>query len=448
MIRKYLLGLVLMVLAGTVSAVPTFAQVGELRGHVYMQADGKKVPLADAQIDVFRTDVNAKYNTKTNKKGEFVFAGLPFVGIYTIAASHPTASPNFVNGFRVGQDIDCEIVVMPGDGKRLTIDEIKSVKVTSAPAEGGSGGGNTESAADKAKREELLKKNKEIEESNKKIEAANATVGRTFKSGNEALIAATAASKANNTAEAIQKYTDAITQFDEGLAADAEQPALLTNKAAALKGRGVERYNSTVRSKDLDDASKTQALDLAKADFKGAAEASTKAVGFIKAQPQPTDPTELTRYTANKNAAMVTNIESMRLYVSKTDPSKADEGLAAFKEYIAAETDPAKKLKAQLDAAQMLMDAGAPDKAFAEFQSVVTAQPDNADANLGAGLSLFALGDKAKFQDAANYLQHFVDVAPDTHAYKADAKAILAELKSTEKVVPEKSTPATRRKRP
>jgi len=94
------------------------------------------------------------------------------------------------------------------------------------------------------------------------------------------------------------------------------------------------------------------------------------------------------------------------------------------------------------------MDAGAPEKAFAEFQSVVTAQPDNADANLGAGLSLFALGDKAKFQDAANYLQHFVDVAPDTHAYKADAKAILAELKSTEKVVPEKSTPATRRKRP
>ncbi|HEY9501820.1 MAG TPA: hypothetical protein VIR01_09370, partial [Pyrinomonadaceae bacterium] len=363
-------------------------------------------------------------------------------------ASHPTASPNFVNGFRVGQDIDCEIVVMPGDGKRLTIDEIKSVKVTSAPAEGGSGGGNTESAADKAKREELLKKNKEIEESNKKIEAANATVGRTFKSGNEALIAATAASKANNTAEAIQKYTDAITQFDEGLVADAEQPALLTNKAAALKGRGVERYNSTVRSKDLDDASKTQALDLAKADFKGAAEASTKAVGLIKAQPQPTDPTELTRYTANKNAAMVTNIESMRLYVSKTDPSKADEGLAAFKDYIAAETDPAKKLKAQLDAAQMLMDAGAPEKAFAEFQSVVTAQPDNADANLGAGLSLFALGDKAKFQDAANYLQHFVDVAPDTHAYKADAKAILAELKSTEKVVPEKSTPATRRKRP
>ena len=451
MIRKYLLGIVFIALVGTAAAVPGFAQVGELRGHVFMQqADGQKVPLAEAQIDVFRTHVNAKYNTKTNKKGEFVFAGLPFVGTYTIAASHPTASPNFVNGFKVGREIECELVLTPGDGKRLTIDEIKAVKVSSAPAgasASGGGGGSSESAADKAKREELIKKNKEIEESNKKINEANATVGRTFKAGNESLNAASAASRANNTAEAIQKYTDAVTQFDEGLAADSEQPALLTNKAAALKGRGVERYNSTVRNKDLDDAAKTQSLDAAKADFKGAAEASTKAVTLIKAQTLPTDPAELTRYNANKYASLLTNIESLRLYVSKADPTKADEALAAFKEYISIETDPAKKLKAQLDAAQMLLDAGAPDKAFTEFQSVVTAQPDNADANLGAGLSLFAQGDKSKFQDAANYLQHFVDVAPESHAYKADAKAILTELKNTEKVVPEKSTPA-RRKRP
>jgi tetratricopeptide (TPR) repeat protein len=137
----------------------------------------------------------------------------------------------------------------------------------------------------------------------------------------------------------------------------------------------------------------------------------------------------------------------MRLFVSKVDQSQVDAGLAAFKDYISQETDPAKKSKAQLDAAQMLLDAGAADKAFTEFQVVVTAQPDNPDANLGAGLALFASGDKTKFQEAANYLQHFVDVAPDTHNYKADAKAILAELKSTEKVVPEKTAPG-RRKRP
>ena len=54
------------------------AQVGELHGHVFMQqADGTKVPLADAVIDVYRTDISSKYNTKTNKKGEWAFAGIP-----------------------------------------------------------------------------------------------------------------------------------------------------------------------------------------------------------------------------------------------------------------------------------------------------------------------------------------------------------------------------------
>ena len=56
------------------------------------------------------------------------------------------------------------------------------------------------------------------------------------------------------------------------------------------------------------------------------------------------------------------------------------------------------------------------------------------------------MGDKTKFQDAANYLQHFVDVAPDSNPFKADAKAMLMELKNTEKVVPDKVAP--KRKRP
>ena len=45
----------------------------------------------------------------------------------------------------------------------------------------------------------------------------------------------------------------------------------------------------------------------------------------------------------------------MRLYATKGDPSQADAALAAFKDYINVETDPVKKLKAQLDAAQMLL---------------------------------------------------------------------------------------------
>lgn len=451
MIGKYFFGalaVAILVVSASISAV---AQVGELRGTVMMQqADGQKVPLADAQIDVFRTDISGKYNTKTNKKGEFVFAGLPFVGTYVVAVSHETASPNFIPGVRVGRGVPVELVVTPGAGKRLTIDEIKAAGGTAPPSDGRSGGnsGGGESAEDKAKREEMLRKNKEIEESNKKITAANEIIGRTFKTGNEALAAANAASKTQNSEQAIQKFTEAVTQFDEGLAADPEQAALLTNKAVALKGRGVEKYNNTIRSKTLDDAGRTAALEGAKADFKAAAEASSKAVQLLKAQTVPTDPAEQARYNGNKYAAMLTNAESMRLFVSKVDPSKSAEGIAAFKDYIAVETDATKKNKAQLDAAQMLLDSGAADLAFAEFKTVLTSTPDSPEANLGAGLALYATNDKAKFQEAVNYIQRFVDVAPDSHAFKDDAKAILAAIKASENITPEKGSKPAPKRRP
>jgi tetratricopeptide (TPR) repeat protein len=385
----------------------------------------------------------AKYNTKTNKKGEFVFAGLPFTGTYTVAASHPNAAPNFVPGVKVGREIPCEITVTPGTGKRLTLDEIKAAGGGATAPAGGTA--PAESAADKAKLEELKKKNAEIEAGNKKITEANEIIARTFKAGNEAMIAAGAASKAKNTEEAISKYSEAVTQYDQGLAADADQPAILTNKAVALKARGVERYNAAV--KGTDDAAKNAGIQAAKDDFKAAADASGKAATMLKSQTAPADAAEVQRFNANKYAALVTYAESMRLFVTKADQSQAEAGAAAFKDYIAVETDPAKKAKAQVDLAQMLLDAGATEQALAEFKSILAATPDNPEANLGAGLALYATGDKTKFQEAANYLQKFVDVAPDTNQMKAGAKEVLAELKNSENVTPEK-TSRPPRKRP
>lgn len=451
MIAKYFYIALAVVILVASASLTTFAQTGELRGQVMMkQADGQEVPLADAQIDVFRTDMSGKYNTKTNKKGEFVFAGLPFVGTYTVAVSHPTAAPNWVAGVRAGRDAPVEITVTPGDGKRFTYEEIKAGggDKPAPPAGSGSSSSSGGSAAEKAKIEEMKKKNAEIEAANKKITEANEVVGRTFKAGNEALGAASAASKANNTDEAIAKYTAAVTSYDEGLAADADQPAILTNKAVALKGRGVERFNAAVRSKNLDDAAKNALIQSAKDDFKAAAETSTKAVTMIKALPAPTDPAEVQRYNGNKYAAMLTQAESFRLYVSKADATQAEAGIAAYKDYISVETDPAKKAKAQLDLAQMLLDSGSADKALAEFKTILTSQPDNPDANLGAGLAVYAGGDKAKFQEAANYLQHFVEVAPDSHPMKDDAKAILTEMKNTENITPEKTSRPPRKPRP
>ena len=81
MIGKYFYGMLAAAVLIASASMTTFAQVAELRGKVVMQQeDGQKVPLGEAQIDVYRTDIKGEYKTKTNKKGEFVFAGVPLVG--------------------------------------------------------------------------------------------------------------------------------------------------------------------------------------------------------------------------------------------------------------------------------------------------------------------------------------------------------------------------------
>ncbi|MDX6560098.1 MAG: hypothetical protein QOF72_3147 [Blastocatellia bacterium] len=429
--RFYLFGSIIGIAVLALSAMTASAQTGQLRGHVVVkQADGTTVKGADAVIDVYRTDISGVFHTKTDKKGEFVFAGLPFVGTYIVAASMPNASPYAMRNVKVGRDIDYEVVLGPGDGRRLTEEEAK--KVVSAGGQDATTSGGGESADAKAKREELIKKNEEIAVNNKKAEDANKVVGESFKAGNVALNA--------------KNYDEAIKQYDIGLAADPDQAALLTNKSAALKARGVEKYNTAIQSKD--DAARTAGIDAAKADFKNAAETSDKAFELIKKEPAATDPNDQKRHEANKYAALNVRAEAYRLYVSKGDVSHADAGIAAFQDYLAVETDAAKKSKAQLDLAQMLLDAGAGDKAFAEYQKILAATPDDPDANLGAGLALYSTGDKARYQEAANYFQHFVDKAPDTHKFKNDAKAILAEMKNTENVVPERTTRPGRGRRP
>ena len=425
------------------AAVGASAQVGQLRGKVFIQqADGTKVPAAGAQVDVYRTDLPGKFPSKANKSGEFVYAGLPYIGTYVIAVSAPNAAPTVRGGVKVGRDIDYEIVMTPGNGQRLTEEQAKAGgrgTETAGPSSG-------ESAADKAKREALEKQNAEIAESNKKIENANQVIGDAFKGGNTALTA--------------KNYDEAIRQYDTGIAADADHPgipSLLTNKSVALRLRGVDRFNAAVQSKD--EAAKTSGMEAAKADFKASAESSSRAVEMLKKLPAPTDPAELKQLETNKYFALTARAESMRLFTTKVDGTKADDAATAYHEYIAVEPDAAKKTKAQYDLAQMLFDASAYDKAKVEYEKILAAKPDDPDALSNMGLILFNFGAlkdgegkkdeaKAMYQQAANYLQQFVDKAPDTHKFKADAKAVLEALKSQQNVQAEKPASRPPRRRP
>jgi tetratricopeptide (TPR) repeat protein len=345
--------------------------------------------------------------------------------------SYTGAQPTWQDRVKVGRGNEIGFVLQAGDGKRPTLTEVKAAM----SASGGDPG--PESASDRAKREELLKKNAEIMAANKKAGEINEIIGRTFRAGNEA-------AKAGN-------FDEAIRQFDEGLSADPEQPALLTNKANALKLRGVNKYNEALKA--TDDAAKTAGFAAAKADFTAAKDTSAKAVELIKKHAAAaTDPTEQQRQNLNKLAALNVYAETMRLFVTKVDGSQADAGAAAFQEYLAIETDPERKAKAEQALAQMLFDANAFDKALLQYQKILETNPDNLDALLRSGMALFNIGamnnDKAKYQEAANYLARFVEKAPDTDAMKADAKAILENLKAQENVKPEKTAAPARRRRP
>lgn len=411
------------------SAVAASAQTTQVNGTVTLkQADGTVVPAAGAQIDIYRTDIKAEFHTKADKKGKYIHAGLPFVGTYTVVVSAPGASPSYQSKLRFTQQTQYDFELRPGDGSRPTVEDI--AKLAASGGGGSSAGGGaapprSESKEDKAAREAREKEIADIEKKNAEITKSNETVGRVFKAGNDALFANP------------PRYDEAISNYREGLAARPEEVALLTNLAEALRQRADSRYNASV--KEATPEAKVAAQNEAKKDWSEGAELASKAASLVKGSSASGPNVNATAYEQNKKAAFSVRAILLRRVVAKVDSTKAADALAASQEYAEIETDPAKKAKIRSETLQALFDGGATDLAIAEAQKVLAEDPDNPDANRIYGLALFSTGDKAKFQEAANYLQRYVDKAPDTDPLKQSAKESLDYLKTAENVKPEKA---------
>ncbi|HEX8148831.1 MAG TPA: carboxypeptidase regulatory-like domain-containing protein [Pyrinomonadaceae bacterium] len=410
------------------SAVAASAQSTQVSGKVTLkQADGTVAPVAGAQIDIYRTDIKAEFHTKTDKKGNYIHAGLPFVGTYTLVISAPGASPTFATKQRFTTETTRDFVLAPGDGSRPTLEDVAKREASGGGSAAGGGGAapRSESKEDKAAREAREKEIAEIEKKNAEITKSNEVVSRVFKAGNDALFANP------------PRLDEAITNYREGLAARPEEVALLTNLAEALRQRADSRYNAAV--KETNPEAKVAAQNDAKKDWSEGAELASKAATLVKAANPAGASVNPTAYEQNKKAAISVRALLLRRVVAKVDPSKAADAVAANQEYMQIETDPAKKAKIRSETLQALFDGGSVDLAIAEAQKVLAEEPDNPDANRVLGLALFSTGDKAKFQEAANYLQRYVDKAPDTDPLKQSAKESLDYLKTAENVKPEKA---------
>jgi tetratricopeptide (TPR) repeat protein len=218
-------------------------------------------------------------------------------------------------------------------------------------------------------------------------------------------------------------YDGAARQFDAGLALSPGDPTFLTNKSVAIRSRGVERYNASLKLEDP--AAVASEREVARRDFVEAEALATEAVGRLKSAGAWDALWQADSYELNRLAAYAARADVLRVLAARFDHARADEALAAIREYIELETDAERKRNAQLSAGQMLLDARRGAEAAAEFRKVLAQEPDNLDATLGAGLGLFQSGEQGRSEEAAAHLRRFVERAPEDHPLRASAKEAL-----------------------
>ena len=423
-----------------VGSVVIFAQTAPVTGKVGLRkADGTTEPVAGALVEVFRTDIKGKLpSAKTNKKGEFNFAGLPLGATFAFSISAPGIKPEIYPNIKAGSQ-NFVITVSEGDGKKWTEDEVRQALANPAGQTTAPESGKLTEEQKKAQ-EERAKLEAEYAEKKKKVDESNAAIQRALTEGNQAFNS--------------KNYDIAIVKFEEGYQASPDYvgsaPVLLNNKGAALKIRAVNTYNENVKLTDA--TAKRAGMTKVKQDLAEAVDAYGKSWTVLKSAPTA-DISDPKVYEANKLETLRGAKDTLRLMAAteQVDTTKVDLARTLISEYMAIETDLAKKAEAQRVLGDVFLAAGDGENAVAEYKKVLEIEPNDADALAGLGLSLVNTAynadgsiDKAKMQEAANYLQKFTEVAPATHKYMDDAKALIASLKKEQNVTPQKG--ATKKK--
>lgn len=405
----------LLVLAGcalfSLLSISAFAQVGRIEGDVLKA--GTTEPIVGAEIQIIRTDIKGNYPVKSDKKGHFLHAGVPYVGTYTIIVSAEGHEPAFNAGVRPDKE-PLKFELRPGDGRKLTLEDTKK-------GSGGTTAGGAPpkmSEADKKKADEEYKKALAEKDEAEKYNAAIAVINVKLKEGNDAM--------------AKSDFAAAITAFKEAVAANPTIHISQGNLAIALQKRAVKQFNEGNR-------------DGAKQDFLDSVAATTKALEGLDAAEKDTkvksDPVQ---NKANRRTYLVVRAESEAILGGKYFDGPQAE--AAVKDYNAISEltdDPAKKKEFPIKGARVLFDAGQTDSAIAAYQKILEADPSNIEAWHGIGL---AYANAGKFKESADSLQTFVEKAPATDARVAEAKTVIAELVRGNNLPPPKSLDDGKRK--
>jgi tetratricopeptide (TPR) repeat protein len=229
--RGYVLGgLCVAFFAGTALAQITAIE-GDVKG-----PDG--MPVKGAVILIERQDMKGTYKgAKTDKKGHYIYNGLPLGGTYTVSVSVDGEKKDEVKGIRPGL----------GDPTPVNFDLKPAAQTQQAAgaAAGQAPSAEQERGLSKEQKEALEKQSKE----NAAIIAKNKALNDTFNAGKDALAA--------------KNYDAAIESFQKGTELDPNQNVIWANLADSYVGLAATKTG----------ADQTAALDKA-------AEAYTKAIAL------------------------------------------------------------------------------------------------------------------------------------------------------------------------
>ena len=382
-LRRLLLsgGFVLLAASGA------WAQTATLQGDV---KDANGQGLKGAVIQLNRTDIKGHYQVKTDKKGHWLYTGLPGAATFDISCEVDGKVVDKVSGVKAGY----------GDNPPIDFDMKKVQAQQAATQQANAGGQMTQDQARGMSKEQKEQYEAQIKKNSEAIKK-NKALNDTYNAAQDSLKAAgTDTDPAKKTAD----YQAAIDKLNQASQMDANQPAIWDSLGQAYEGLGKAQTGDD-RNKSFD-----QAIDSYK---KGLA---------IK----PDDP------------AVYNQIGN--IYGMEKKMPEASEALTK-----AAQLDPQMAPKAYFNMGANLVNGGQPDKAAEYFKKATDADPNYAEAWYQYGSLLMMqgkvdpkTGQQTYPPDTAVALKKYVELQPSgTHAQEANAMLqALGEKVQTNVTVP------------
>ncbi|MBI4469440.1 MAG: carboxypeptidase regulatory-like domain-containing protein [Acidobacteria bacterium] len=389
------------------------AQTGGIEGTVTAkQPDGSSKPAQGVLVDIHRLDIKGQYSTKTDKSGRFAHIGLP-MGTYAFLLSGPGYNPFYEMNIRVtpGEPIRKNYDLLPGDGRRLTIDEVKKAAGSmQTPGPGVAAAPQISQEQLKKMQEEQLKTQAE----QKQKAVADDEMIKHFNSGNQL---------ATNS-----QYDEALGEYKLALEASPDHPSVFVvmgKMAESYFNQGVERNNSRQREGAIE-------------SFALAAENAKKAGD------QATKPEDKPAYYALHARAM-----SVLARLEPTKPERVDAAVASYEQLASVQLGATDRLGSQNSIGDVYLNANRTNEAIAAFRKTLESDPDNLDAMRGLGFGLVQTADEGKYTEVIEVFTKFKNGASkdEKRAQQvAEADAIVAALK--EALQPQQKKPEPSRRRP